>query len=86
MANASPGITYAQLAWAHTWFLNEETYKTSLATMVAGERLVMDPAGYPAPMDPARYPKPGRYPAAYPAACYVGTTALHGRYVAGKAG
>lgn len=35
MANASPGITYAQLAWAHTWFLNEEAYKAALATIIA---------------------------------------------------
>ena len=35
MANASPGITYAQLAWAHTWFLSEETYKAALATIIA---------------------------------------------------
>jgi TnpA family transposase len=35
MASASPGITYAQLAWSHTWFLNEETYKAALATIIA---------------------------------------------------
>jgi TnpA family transposase len=35
MANASPGITYAQLAWSQTWFLNEETYKAGLAAIIA---------------------------------------------------
>ncbi len=34
MANASQGVTKAQLAWVHTWYLREETYKAALAAIV----------------------------------------------------
>ena len=34
MANASQGVTYAQLAWTHNWYLSEENYRAALATIV----------------------------------------------------
>jgi hypothetical protein len=34
MANASQGISYAQLAWTHNWYLREETYRAALAAII----------------------------------------------------
>lgn len=34
MANASQGVSYAQLAWTHSWYLSEETYRGALAAIV----------------------------------------------------
>jgi hypothetical protein len=34
MANASEGVSYAQLAWTHTWYLRPETYQAALAAIV----------------------------------------------------
>lgn len=31
MANASQGVTYAQLAWTQSWYLSEENYRAALA-------------------------------------------------------
>jgi Tn3 transposase DDE domain len=34
MADASQGISYAQLAWTHSWYVSEENYRAALATLV----------------------------------------------------
>jgi hypothetical protein len=34
MANASQGVSYAQLAWTHNWYLSEENYRAALAAIV----------------------------------------------------
>lgn len=34
MANASQGVTYAQLAWTQNWYLNEENYRAALAAII----------------------------------------------------
>ena len=34
MANASQGVTYAQLAWTQSWYLSEENYKAALARII----------------------------------------------------
>ena len=34
MADASQGISYAQLAWTHSWYLSDENYRSALATLV----------------------------------------------------
>ncbi|PZR31084.1 Tn3 family transposase [Caulobacter segnis] len=34
MANASQGVTYAQLAWTQSWYLSEENYKAALAKII----------------------------------------------------
>lgn len=34
MANASQGVSYAQLAWTHNWYLSEENYRAALAMIV----------------------------------------------------
>ena len=34
MAHASQGVSYAQLAWTHSWYLSEENYRTALAAIV----------------------------------------------------
>ncbi|TSD86107.1 Tn3 family transposase [Mycobacterium sp. KBS0706] len=34
MANASQGVSYAQLAWTHNWYLREETYRAGLAAII----------------------------------------------------
>jgi len=34
MADASQGISYAQLAWTHSWYLSEDNYRAALATLV----------------------------------------------------
>lgn len=34
MANASQGVSYAQLAWTHAWYLSEENYAAALACLV----------------------------------------------------
>ena len=34
MANASQGVSYAQVAWTHNWYLSEENYRTALAAIV----------------------------------------------------
>lgn len=34
MAHASQGVTKAQLAWIHTWYLREETYRTALGAII----------------------------------------------------
>jgi TnpA family transposase len=34
MANASQGVTKAQLAWIHTWYLREETYGAALGVII----------------------------------------------------
>ncbi|SDG57985.1 Tn3 family transposase [Thalassobaculum litoreum] len=34
MANASQGVSYAQLAWTHDWYLREDTYGAALATII----------------------------------------------------
>lgn len=34
MANASQGVTYAQLAWTHSWYLSEENYRAALAKVI----------------------------------------------------
>ena len=34
MANASQGITYAQLAWTHGWYISEENYAAALRHLV----------------------------------------------------
>ena len=34
MADASQGISYAQLAWTHSWYLTEENYRAALATLI----------------------------------------------------
>jgi len=34
MATASQGVTYAQLAWTHAWYLSEENYAAALACLV----------------------------------------------------
>nr|WP_172687275.1 Tn3 family transposase [Ancylobacter novellus] len=34
MANASPGVSYAQLAWTHDWYMREETYGAALAAII----------------------------------------------------
>ena len=35
MANASEGVTYAQIAWTHNWYLSPENYSHALQTIVA---------------------------------------------------
>ena len=34
MANASQGVSYAQLAWTHSWYLSEENYASALRHLV----------------------------------------------------
>ena len=34
MANASQGVSYAQLAWTHNWYLSEENYRAALAEII----------------------------------------------------
>ncbi|MGO9235709.1 MAG: Tn3 family transposase [Methylocella sp.] len=34
MAQASQGVTYAQLAWTHNWYLSDENYAAALATII----------------------------------------------------
>jgi hypothetical protein len=34
MANASQGVTYAQLAWTHGWYISEENYAAALRHLV----------------------------------------------------
>jgi len=34
MANASQGVSYAQLAWTQSWYLSEENYKAALARVI----------------------------------------------------
>lgn len=34
MANASQGVSYAQLAWTHNWYLSDENYRASLARII----------------------------------------------------
>jgi len=34
MANASQGVTYAQLAWTQSWYLSEENYRAALARII----------------------------------------------------
>jgi len=34
MADASQGVSYAQLAWAHAWYLSEENYRAALANII----------------------------------------------------
>jgi TnpA family transposase len=34
MANASQGVSYAQLAWTQTWYLSEENYRAALARII----------------------------------------------------
>jgi TnpA family transposase len=33
MVNASQGVSYAQLAWTHNWYVREETYRAALAAI-----------------------------------------------------
>src|SRR3546814_3344094 len=35
MANASDGVSYAQLAWTHNWYLSPEHYQAALGMIVA---------------------------------------------------
>ncbi|EIZ79380.1 hypothetical protein WSK_2039 [Novosphingobium sp. Rr 2-17] len=35
MANASDGVSYAQLAWTHNWYLSPENYQAALGMIVA---------------------------------------------------
>jgi TnpA family transposase len=40
MADASQGVTRAQLTWVHSWYLREDTYKAALGAIVdAHQRL-----------------------------------------------
>ena len=34
MAQASQGVTYAQLAWTHNWYLSDENYAAALAAII----------------------------------------------------
>jgi hypothetical protein len=34
MANASQGVTYAQLAWTQNWYLSEENYRAALGAII----------------------------------------------------
>ena len=34
MANASQGVSYAQLAWTHNWYLSDENYRAALARII----------------------------------------------------
>jgi TnpA family transposase len=34
MANASQGVTYAQIAWTQSWYLSEENYRAALAKII----------------------------------------------------
>lgn len=34
MANASQGVTYAQLAWTQNWYISPENYESALAQIV----------------------------------------------------
>ncbi len=34
MANASQGVTYAQLVWTHSWYLSEENYQAAPAKII----------------------------------------------------
>ena len=34
MADASQGVSYAQLAWAHSWYLSEDNYRAALAKII----------------------------------------------------
>ena len=34
MADASQGLSYAQLAWTHSWYLSDDNYRTALATLI----------------------------------------------------
>ncbi|SEF07583.1 Transposase and inactivated derivatives, TnpA family [Rhizobiales bacterium GAS188] len=34
MANASQGVSYAQLAWTHNWYLSGENYRAALAAII----------------------------------------------------
>jgi hypothetical protein len=34
MADASQGISYAQLAWTHSWHMSDENYRGALATII----------------------------------------------------
>jgi TnpA family transposase len=38
MANASQGVTYAQIAWTHGWYLSEENYAAALAKIADAQR------------------------------------------------
>jgi TnpA family transposase len=38
MANASQGVTYAQIAWTHGWYLREENYAAALAKITNAQR------------------------------------------------
>ncbi len=35
MANASEGVSYAQLAWTHNWYLSPENYQAALAMIIS---------------------------------------------------
>lgn len=35
MANASGGVSYAQLAWTHNWYLSPENYQAALAMIIS---------------------------------------------------
>lgn len=35
MANASEGVSYAQLAWTHNWYLSPENYQTALGMIIS---------------------------------------------------
>src|SRR3546814_4183660 len=34
MANASQGVSYAQLAWTHNWYLSDENYRAALDRII----------------------------------------------------
>src|SRR3546814_10830149 len=35
MDNASEGVSYAQLAWTHNWYLSPENYQAALAMIIS---------------------------------------------------
>jgi TnpA family transposase len=39
MAHASQGVTKAQLAWIHTWYLREDTYRAALGAIINAHHL-----------------------------------------------
>ena len=40
MADASQGVSYAQLAWTHSWYLSEENYRSALATLIDAQHVL----------------------------------------------
>jgi hypothetical protein len=54
MANASEGVSYAQIAWTHNWYLSPENYQQALQTIVAAHHRLRSLAT--GDLEPVRHP------------------------------